>query len=435
MRNLTLSNGIYKLLYNQNLYLRGYAKIYSNKGSLTPGVDDNDTLDGMSLKKINNIIEAVRQEKYWWTPVRRVYIPKANGKRRALGIPSGSDKLLQEVLRSILEAYFEPQFSDFSHGFRPVRSPSTALVKVQKVWTGTRWWVEGDIEQYFDTIDHEILMEILGRKIKDQRFLTLIRRYLAAGYMEDDWQLVKNLSGVPQGGVLSPLLSNIYLNELDVFAENVLIPKYNLGKERKANPEYRRVCSRLERARKSGKHQRVKELIAEQRQLPSKDPLDPNYRRLRYIRYADDFLIGFAGPKREAMQIKEELTQFLRDHLNLKLNEEKTLITHAGSKPARFLGYDIQTQYANDQIDQNTGRRSINGKIGLRVPKSTIDNYVNQFRKNGKPAHISMLISRGALLHRELVSAKAGRYRGILYIGLECSSPMASRQRNARIPA
>lgn len=383
-----MSNGLYRLLYNQNLYLRAYAKIYSNQGSLTPGITD-ETADGMSLEKIQRIIKALRQESYWWSPVRRTYIAKANGKRRALGISVWSDRLLQEVIRSVLEAYYEPQFSDLSHGFRPVRGPDTALQAIKRQWTGTKWWIEGDIKGYFDNIDHDTLMGILARNIKDQRFLTLIRRFLTTQYMED-WKLIPNLTGTPQGGILSPLLSNIYLNELDQQVTTVLIPEYTRGTLRRANREYDRLKSRRHRLRTKGNYTEEKELTATLRQIPSKDPQDPNFRRLHYIRYADDFLLGFTGPKQEAMQIKAILTEYLRDNLKLELNQEKTLITHARSHPARFLGYDIQAQYADDQVDHQ-GRRSINGIIGLRVPQSVIDNHCQEYLLHGKSKHNDML--------------------------------------------
>ena len=387
-RELPLSNSTYRLLYNPDLYERAYAKIYRNHGSLTPGPDE-ETADGTSQEKIGNIINATRNEKYRWKPARRTYIPKANGKRRPLGIPAWSDKLLQEVIRSLLEAYYEPQFSNLSHGFRPNRGCHTALQTVQRTWTGSKWFIEGDIEGYFDNIDHEILMEILGRSIKDNRLLTLLRRFLAAGYLEED-KRTTSISGTPQGGILSPLLSNIYLNELDTYVETVLIPNNTKGIIRGRNPKYQRLSTQRRKYRKHGNTQRIRELNAEIRQLPSKDPHDPNYRRLRYVRYADDFLISYVGSKREAVQIKDQLTTFLRDNLKLELNQDKTLVTHAGSQPARFLGYEIQPQKANHKIGP-TGRRSVNGKIGLRVPQSTINTYVREYTQGGKPTHKSML--------------------------------------------
>ena len=380
--------GLYRQLYNPDLYLKAYGKIYSNSGALTPGVTD-ETADGMSLEKISRIINALRKESYWWSPVRRTYIAKANGKRRSLGISVWSDKLLQEVMRSLLEAYYEPQFSDDSHGFRPDRSPGTALQAIQGKWTGSRWFIEGDIEGFFDNIDHEILLEILARDIKDDRFLNLIRHYLAAGYMED-WKVVPNFTGTPQGGILSPLLSNIYLNELDRHVEQELIPKYTEGMKRRHNKEYKRITQKRYSNRKKGDWTEDKELTAKMRDLTSVNLMDPNYRRLKYARYADDFILGFIGSKTEAVKMKEELTEYLGTSLKLTLNSEKTLITHAGKRAARFLGYDILAQYANDQIDHN-GRRCINGIISLRIPKTVINNYCRRYMKNDEPKHDTML--------------------------------------------
>jgi group II intron reverse transcriptase/maturase len=389
--NLPLQNGTYRMLYNQNLYLRAYGRLYSNQGAMTPGVK-GETADGTSLKTFDTIIDALRNEKYVWTPARRVYIPKPNGKKRPLGMPDWSDKILQEVLRSLLEAYYEPNFSDQSHGFRPNRSPRTALIRVQKLWTGSRWWIEGDIESYFDTIDHDVLMNILRRDIHDQRLLRLIKSFLEAGYMED-WKWINNTTGVPQGGVLSPLLSNIYLNELDTFVETVLIPKYTRGDKRQISKRYQRLYGQLYQLRKREERDfsREKELAAEIRSFPSGDPLDTTYRRLRYIRYADDFLLGFIGTKTEAEQIKVELTEWISDHLKLKLNDDKTLITHAGSQPARFLGYDVIRQNDHNKLDPN-GKRTINGNIGLRVPATTVSKYKREYMKGGKIIHIPMLV-------------------------------------------
>ena len=369
------------------MFERAYAKIYSNQGALTKGVDE-ETADGMSHEKISIIIELLRHEQYWWKPTRRIYIPKANRKRRALGLPTWSDKLVQEVIRSLLEAYYEPQFSNHSHAFRPNRGCHTVLQTVHQLWKGSKWWIEGDIEGFFDNIDHKRLMCILGKSIKDIRLLNLIRRYLNSGYMEDGI-VHPTLSGAPQGGILSPLLSNIYLNELDEFVETVLIPANTSGKLRRQNPEYQRLSKRIKYHKDKENIEMLKELTVQRRQIPSLDPFDPKYRRLRYIRYADDFLMGFAGTKREAVIIKDALTQFLADNLRLDLNQEKTLITHAGSQPARFLGYDIQAQHANDQIAN--GRRSINQQIGLRVPPTVIDKHVRNYTRHGKPIHIAML--------------------------------------------
>ena len=387
-RGLPLEN-IYRLLYNRNLYLRAYGRIASNQGATTKGVTA-ETMDGMSLAKIDRIIEALRYERFRWTPVRRVNIPKPNGTTRALGIPTGPDKLLQEVIRMILEAYYEPQFSDRSHGFRPDRGCHTALSNVTTHWTGVRWVVEGDIKGCFDNIDHEVLLSVLGEKLHDNRFLRLLKYLLKAGYVED-WKYGRTLSGTPQGGIVSPILANIYLDRLDKFVENVLIPAHTRGSERRDNREYTRLLNQAARQRKRGNHAEALQLRKQMQQLPSRDPYDPGYRRLRYVRYADDFVLGFIGPKVEAQQVKESLETFLHDTLKLELSREKTLITHATSQAARFLGYELVNQQANDQLDRN-GRRRVNGQIGLRVPANVIEQHCQAYMRKGKPAHRSYLL-------------------------------------------
>ena len=399
---------IYRLLYNRNLYLRAYGRIYSNQGATTKGVTA-ETMDGMSLAKIDRIIEALRYERFRWTPVRRVNIPKPNGTTRALGIPTGPDKLLQEVIRMILEAYYEPQFSDRSHGFRPGRGCHTALSNVVNYWSGVRWFVEGDIKGCFDNIDHEVLLSVLGERLHDNRFLRLLTYLLKAGYVED-WKYGRTLSGTPQGGIVSPILANIYLDRLDKFVENVLIPAHTRGTDRRPNREYTRLSDRMKYHRKVGHHSLAAELRQQMQQLPSRDPHDPDYRRLRYVRYADDFVLGFIGPKAEAKQVKESLETFLRDTLKLELSREKTLITHATSQAARFLGYELVNQQANDQLDP-TGRRRVNGRIGLRVPADVIEQHCQAYMRKGKPAHRSFLI------HDEdysIVARYQSEYRGVV---------------------
>jgi retron-type reverse transcriptase len=209
--------------------------------------------------------------------------------QRPLGLPSWSDKLLGEVVRLLLEAYYEPQFSEHSHGYRPGRGCHTALREVAETWTGTSWFIEDDISQCFDRLDFRVMLDTLGEKIHDNRLIRLIGQLLAAGYLED-WVWNATLSGVPQGGVLSPCLSNIYLNRLDRFVETVLIAGYTRGVLRKHNPEYARVQRALARARRRGDHAELRALRKQLRSLPSLDPHDPGYRRLRYVRYADDIL-------------------------------------------------------------------------------------------------------------------------------------------------
>jgi group II intron reverse transcriptase/maturase len=248
----------------------------------------------MSMAKIERVIDALRHERFRFTPAKRVYIPKKNGKRRPLGLPSWSDKIVGEVIRLMLEAYYEPRFSDRSHGFRPGRGCHTALSEVADLWTGTAWFIEGDISDCFGSFDHEVILSTLAEKVHDNRFLRLIKQMLQAGYLED-WVWNATLSGTPQGGVVSPILSNIYLDRLDKFVETVLIPQYTRGASRALNPEYARVRMAAVRARKRGSMTAARALRKQLRGTPSRDPQDPGYRRLRYCRYADDTLLGFVA--------------------------------------------------------------------------------------------------------------------------------------------
>ncbi len=405
-RGLPLED-IYRQLYNRDLYLRAYGRLYRNRGAMTKGVTA-ETVDGMSTAKIDRTIEALRHERYRWTPVRRVHIPKSNGKTRPLGIPTWSDKLLQEVIRMILEAYYEPQFSDRSHGFRPNRGCHTALSEVARTWDGTRWFIEGDIKGCFDNIDHEVMLSILAERLHDNRFLRLLRHLLGAGYLEE-WRYGHTLSGTPQGGVVSPILANIYLDRLDQHVENVLIPAHTRGNRRRRNRAYGALSTRILYHRAKGNHSLAKELRKEMQRLPSGDPYDPAYRRLRYVRYADDFVLGFSGPKAEANEVKESLRTFLRDSLKLELSNEKTLVTHATSQAARFLGYELVNQQADDKHDHR-GRRKVNGRIGLRVSTHVIKQHCRPYMAKGKPIH------RNALIHDEdfsIVSRYQAEFRGV----------------------
>ena len=373
---------VYRLLYNKNLYLTAYANIYANAGVMTQGVT-RKTADGMSIKLIEEIIEDLKGERFKWTPVKRVYISKRNGKTRPLGIPTWRDKIVQEAMRLLMEAYYEGRFWKHSHGFRPSKGCHTALREIQNTWKGTIWFIEGDIEKCFDKIDHEILLNIIKRDIQDGRFINLVRGLLKAGYI-DNWKYHKTYSGTPQGGIISPLLANIYLHEYDSWVVNELIPKYTTGKRRKANPEYNRLGQRAYKIRKGHSNGSIRELKKRMRQIPSQVMSDPNYRRLNYIRYADDVLYGFVGTREEAENIKAETADWLQNNLNLTLSAEKTLITHAKTECAEFLGYELSTMHKDYQLDRRKSRNS-NGRITLRVPVSVIKEKSRQHRHpNGK---------------------------------------------------
>ena len=398
---------LYRQLFNKQLYLLAYGRIYANHGAMTPGVSQ-ETADGMAEEKIDAIITAMRHERYRFSPVRRTHIPKKNGKLRPLGLPTWSDKLVGEVVRLLLEAYYEPRFSDQSHGYRPGKGCHTALRQIEQTWTGTVWFIEGDIADCYGSLDHNIMIKILSEKIHDNRLLRLIRNMLTAGYCED-WTWNATYSGAPQGGVVSPVLSNIYLHKLDEFVETVLIPQHTQGVCRKPNPAYEATRHPLRQALRRGDRRTVRELRKRRRRIPSRDPHDASYRRLRYSRYADDHLLGFIGPKAEAEQIKDQLARFLRDDLNLELSPSKTLITHARTRAARFLGYEIITQ--NNDTRLTKGRRSVNGRIALRVPLDVIKAKSAPYLRRGRPWHRSALQN---LDDYDIIRTFEAEYRGIV---------------------
>ncbi len=399
---------LYRQLFKPELYLLAYDGIRANRGAITKGISD-DTLDGMSMHRIDRIIKKVKTETYRWNPTRRVYIPKADGKKqRPLGIPSGDDKLLQAAMKLLLEAYYEPTFSEFSHGFRTGRGCHTALKEIKRNHESVSWFIEADIRDAFGSIDHEILLSIMGKKIKDGRMLRLIGGLLKAGYMEN-WAVFNTLSGTPQGGVISPLLANIYLNELDSWMEDKLLPLYNRslsGKRggKRINPEYNRLTAKMAGLKKKGNLETVKELRKIQRTMPSVIVDDPGYRKLSYIRYADDFLLSFAGPRGEAEDIKAQIKEFLAERLNLTLSEEKTLITHSRTQKAKFLGYELR-------IMHSTNRRKANGALWFGVPQETVTKAMRKYTRKGKIHHRPELMVRSDY---EIVDTYQSEVRGLV---------------------
>lgn len=379
---------IYRLLYNPELYYIAYQNIYSKQGNMTKGTD-NKTVDEMSIARIEKLIGSLRDESYKPKSARRVYIPKKNGKARPLGIPSFDDKLLQEVIRMILESIYEGYFEDTSHGFRPNRSCHTALSCVQKYYTGCKWFVEGDIEAFFDKINHNTLISIMSERIKDERFLRLIRKFLNAGYIEE-WKFHNTYSGTPQGGIISPILANIYLDKLDKYMSSY-IEQFEKGIRRQHNPEYeyiqrdinkykRHLANAKSDEQKETLINKIKELETKRKSIPSKIQMDETFKRLRYERYADDFLIGVIGSKDDCKKIKEDIKNFLADKLQLTLSDEKTLITHA-RKSAKFLGYEIYIRYTSETQRgvKGTATRFHNGKVILKIPPNTIKNKLLEY--------------------------------------------------------
>ncbi len=403
---------VYRQLFNKHLYLTAYGKIYRNAGATTRGATE-ETVDAMSLEKIDTIIEALRAERYQWRPARRVYILKRNGKRRPLGLPVWSDKLLGEVIRLILNAYYDVQFSDHSHGFREGRGCHTALREIYHTWGSATWIIEGDISDCFGSLPHALLLTTLSEQIHDGRFLNLIKKLLDAGYLED-WKYQRTLSGVPQGSIVSPILSNILLDKLDRFVETTLIPQYTRGEKRKLNPEYVTLRKQMYKLLRNGQKEAALHVRKQLQKLPSIAPQDTDYRRLKYVRYADDFGLAFTGPKEEAEDMKRQVGTFLQKELGLTLSQEKTLVTHTRSEAAHFLGYEITTLHSDTkQSRTKTGfkRRSINGKVGLRIPRTVVTEKRQRYQQRGKPIHRTELLKESDYT---IISTYQLEYRGIV---------------------
>ena len=398
-----INRSLYRLMFSPDMYILAYERIKSEPGNMTPGTD-KETLDGFSMDEINRIVQEMRTEQYQCKPVRRTYIPKSNGKMRKLGIPCTRDKVVQEVVRLILEAIYDSpngsHFKDTSHGFRREKSCHSALQEIQRRWTGVTWFVEGDIQNCFDDIDHETLVNIIRGKIGDERFINLIRKILKAGYQDLDEVRKDSLAGTPQGGIVSPILANIYLHKLDEFVEQMR-DELEKGGKRKHNLEYKRLQERRLYLAKQGKtrSRAYRELGIRMRKLPSMDTRDPDFVRIKYIRYADDWLIGVTGPYQLAEQIKQRVRDFLRTELKLTLSEKKTVITNARTQEAKFLGYKIRlgrTSKEQKQAFTTNGsgkrfkRRSTGSEIVLKAP---VDELVAKLKtkgfcdENGKPIH------------------------------------------------
>ena len=374
---------LYRILFNEQMFFAAYQRMYAKPGNMTPGTDGK-TEDEMSTDRINKLIESIKDETYSPNPAKRIYIPKKNGKMRPLGIPSFEDKLVQEAVRMVLEAIYEGHFEWTSHGFRPNRSCHTALKSLQNNFNGAKWFIEGDIKGFFDNIDHDVLIEIMKGRIADDRFLRLIRKFLNAGYMEE-WQFNKTYSGTPQGGIISPILANIYLDKFDKYMDEYA-NKFNKGTARSRNKDICKLNSRVHYLKRrinevedvNVRTRMVEELHEKQKlilTMPSGNDMDVNFRRLKYVRYADDFLIGVIGTKNECETIKADITKFMQEKLRLEMSQEKTLITNAQDS-AKFLGYEIYVRkdYATKRNSNGTVRRYFNGNVILHVSREVIKN-------------------------------------------------------------
>jgi len=427
---------IYRNLYNPDFYWLAYKNIYANKGSMTAGVDGS-TMDNMSDSRIERIISSLKDHSYKPNPARREYIAKKNSKKkRPLGIPSGDDKLVQEVVRMILESIFEPNFSKSSHGFRPGRSCHTALKQIHDTFTGAHWFVEGDIEACFDSFDHHVLIDLLRKRIDDESFIALMWKFLKAGYMEQ-WQYHKTYCGTPQGSGISPILANIYLDRLDKYMEQYK-PQFNIGSrnKRQRSHEYYAAKYKVEKYKQDGaklwgsltdeekriRASTLKSLQREMRSLPAAVAIDSGYKSIQYVRYADDFIIGVIGGTEDAQKVKADVKQFLADTLKLKMSEEKTKITHTGER-ARFLGYDITVSREQNSTKMKDGRtqRCQSYVVKLLVPREKWVGKLLEYKamkvvrtENGKEKYKSL--HRGKLINTsdiEILSAYNSEIRGL----------------------
>ena len=425
---------LYRNLYNPEFYLLAYKNIYANNGSVTPGVDGT-SMDGMSLKRISKIILSMKKRSYCPNPARRVYITKKNNpaKKRPLGIPSGDDKLVQEIIRMILESIYEPIFTTTSHGFRPKKSCHTALKRMQDTFTGAKWFVEGDISACFDSFNHHVLIEILRKRIADESMITLMWKFLKAGYMEQ-WTYNKTYSGTPQGSGMSPILANIYLSELDRYMEEYQTTFRRV--KRTNNPEYISKANAIQRYKKRNakvweqlcaqeRKERAKTLHkmkAELLTLPPHRLKETGFKSLQYVRYADDFIVGVIGSRKDAEILKQSLSEFLKTKLGLTLSEEKTKITHT-SKYARFLGYDVRVSHDHEIRRTKNGqrRRVYNGKVRLRMPhekwKAKLLEYrAIQVKKNKQGQEHYKIMPRRELVNRrdiDILSKVNAEVRGL----------------------
>ncbi|MCC3796910.1 reverse transcriptase domain-containing protein [Vibrio parahaemolyticus] len=422
-------NGLFRLMQSDILWWQAYSHIHQNRGAATKG-SDQTSLDGISIPRVKKIIQSLSEGNYRFAPVKRVYIPKSNGKTRPLGLPNGNDKLVQEVVKMILEKIYEPNFSRNSHGFRRNHSCHTALSQVRQKWTGMKWIINMDIKGFFDNIDHQTMINILEKRIDDKRFIRLIRQMLEAGYIED-WRFFHTYSGTPQGGIISPILANIYLHELDSFIEGMQA-KYNRGKRRQENKRYKQISGAIRRTMhrideldpilQRGEVERLKVHIAalrnERSSLSSGDPMDSSYRRLQYVRYADDFLIGVIGEKSEAHIIQEEVTTFLQETLKLDIAADKSGIVHA-SKKTPFLGYEIHCYTGNRQRKTQRAHRhctvrSVSERMQLHIPQKKLGVFCKKHRYGNyetyRPLHRNTLIH---LSEAEIVKTYNAELRGL----------------------
>lgn len=372
-----LNVNLYKFMYKKELYYKAYNKLKSKPGNMTPGLFP-DTLDGISNEWIDNIIESMKDQSFQFSPLRRVYINKPKGGKRPLTIGSPRDKLIQEVMRIILESIFEPTFDQNSFGFRPKRGCHSALANIDKNFQDIKWIIEFDIIGFFDNIDKVRLFIILKQRIKDPKFINLLYKLWNAGYGYSKEPSKNTITGIPQGSVISPLLSNIYLNVLDQYL-NDLAYKINIGNRPRVSKTYNNLRAKLNWQIKKGNEKEAKAI----RKILLETPYyvdDESYKRLKYIRYADDFLVGLRTSYKQAREVAESIKTFMKIELGLEITFD---IKDFTKQPVQFLGVLIKNgKIVLKYIYKNN--RKLKQRIKTRIQfYAPINNIINKLIDRG----------------------------------------------------
>ena len=414
---------LYRLLYSEELYIMAYDNLRSNYGAMTAGISGlRGTADGMNMDIIRKVILSLKDQSYQPKPARRVYIPKANGKQRPLGMPDFKDKLVQEGVKIILTCIYDssvnPTFRPSSYGFRKGLGCHHALKRGYETFEGCAWIIKADVKAFFDEVDHHILINLLKKRINDQRFINLIWKLLRCGYMENG-QLHKPKKGTPQGGNVSPILANIYLHEFDLFIEEL---QSKQGTVMKKNPDYSRESSTLRRAKNKVKSSSrfddenyadkvnlVNQLDKRLRTIPSLIVAAPNKAVFSYIRYADDWILGLKCTKAVAKDIYDQCEKFFQTKLALKWNKEKSTLSRSTDRDFEFLG--VNMHFVNPKQVRVIKKKSKTGNpYKFRsVPINTMhylinaQNIFNRLRKKGFVDGNNKPISNKKMINQDIV--------------------------------
>ena len=414
----TVKSRLIHYIADVNTLILAYETIKSRPGNMPPG-STPETLDGIHTEYFSRISRKIRAGKYRFTPARRVWIPKpGKSEKRPLQIAPAREKIVQKAMELVISSIYEPDFRPTSHGFRPNKSTHSALKMADAQFKGSTWFIEADISKCFDNIQHELLIRCLSKKIRCQKTLALIKSGLRAGYIEIGGIAERASKGTPQGSVLSPLLCNIFLHELDVFMDD-LCHEYSKGTRRRQDPRYTAVLNKI--AVQTEIKEKLK-LKQELRRFPVGDPMDANFSRVRYIRYADDFIISVTGPHSLALKIKELVSTFLEKQLGLHMNQGKTLVTKSCKGPAFFLGTEITWRAPQQKkvILSSRGRKvRITGRLSLHAPmeklsRKLVERKFAKWDPSGKTLTPVGLKRLQNMSHSDIISYYNAVTRGML---------------------